>query len=126
MKIKLYCIFSEESVSKMNGIRGKMCSQAGHAYLHAYWNAVQSDDESIRQQAYDYQDSDHAYKITLITKTDQELFNLIESYKGVCGVTVVEDAGFTVFKGKTLTCVGIGPIREDLVKDDLKTLKLFT
>ena len=24
----------------MNGVRGKMCTQAGHAYLHAFWDAT--------------------------------------------------------------------------------------
>ena len=32
-KIKMYCIFSKEALKKMNGIRGKLASQAGHAYL---------------------------------------------------------------------------------------------
>ncbi len=38
MKIKIYCIFAKESVVKMNGIRGKIATQSGHAYLHSYWD----------------------------------------------------------------------------------------
>ena len=40
MKHKMYCIFAKESIAKMNGIRGKMATQAGHAYLHAFWDAT--------------------------------------------------------------------------------------
>jgi peptidyl-tRNA hydrolase len=149
MKYKMYCIFAKESVAKMNGIRGKMCTQAGHAYLHAFWDGVQAyegpwwDEENIkdedrqkinayritaqkREQAIAYQNSDHAYKITLIVDTVDELKALQEKYKDICGTSLVTDAGFTVFNEPTTTCLGLGPISEDNIGDDLKALKTFT
>jgi peptidyl-tRNA hydrolase len=128
----MYCIFAKESVQKMNGIRGKMCAQAGHAYLHAFWDSVErfpghhgfSNDEP--SDAERYQNSDHAYKITLIVDTVDELKALQEAYKNVCGTALVTDAGFTVFNEPTTTCLGIGPIREDNIGDDIKSLKTFT
>jgi peptidyl-tRNA hydrolase len=130
MKIKMYCIFARESIEKMNGIRGKMATQAGHAYLHAFWNACEIYDPELtnhkRDQAIDYKNSSHAYKITLIVDTVEELKALQESYKDVCGVSLVTDAGFTVFTEPTTTCLGLGPIREDRIKDDLKSLKTFS
>jgi len=57
--------------------------------------------------------------------TVDELKALEAAYKDVCGTALIKDAGFTVFDEPTVTCLGIGPIREDLIQDDLKKLKLF-
>jgi peptidyl-tRNA hydrolase len=128
MKHKMYCIFAKESVQKMNGIRGKMCTQAGHAYLHAFWDAMKSEEVNYykRGQAIAYQSSDHAYKITLIVDTVEELKALQEKYKDICGTSLVTDAGFTVFNEPTTTCLGLGPISEENIGDDIKALKTFT
>ena len=122
MKYKLYCIISKEAVKKISGIRGKMMTQAGHAYLHSFWDS----EKRFPQYAKAYQNSDHAYKITLVVDTDEELLTLQNDYKNICGVSLVTDAGFTVFKEPTTTCLGIGPIPEDLIKENLKSLKTFT
>lgn len=129
-KYKMYCIFAKESLVKMNGIRGKMATQAGHAYLHAFWDAL----DSVKQmenfhkadQANAYRKSSHAYKITLVVDTVEELKILQEAYKNVCGTSLVTDAGFTVFDEPTTTCLGLGPICEDNIGDDLKCLKTLT
>lgn len=122
MIVKMYCVFAKESVQKMNGIRGKMCTQAGHAYLHSYWDSMNKFPE-ISQA---YVDSTRAYKITLIVDTVEQLLELQAKYKEICGTSLVTDAGFTVFNEPTTTCLGIGPISEDQIGDDLKTLKTFT
>ena len=139
MKVKMYAIFAKESVQKMNGIRGKMCTQAGHAYLHAFWDAMDGFDSpdfhsqsAKRLQAHEYKISERAYKITLIVDTVNELVALQEKYKDICGTSLVTDAGFTVFKDEngnpqpTVTCLGIGPIAEENIGDDIKSLKTFT
>jgi peptidyl-tRNA hydrolase len=125
MKIKMYCIFARESVDKMNGIRGKMCTQAGHAYLHAYWDSL-NPEKCFIDQVRAYMTSDRAYKITLIVDTVDELKAIQEKYKNICGTSLVTDAGLTVFSEPTTTCLGIGPISEDKIGDDLKALKTFT
>ena len=135
MKYKMYAIFAKESVDKINGIRGKMCTQAGHAYLHAFWDATRLSvlcdfdmdliQEKKMAQAVAYQNSERAYKITLIVDTVEELVALQEKYKDVCGTSLVTDAGFTVFKEPTTTCLGLGPISEDKIGDDIKALKVF-
>ena len=133
MRYKMYCIFAKESVQKMNGIRGKMCTQAGHAYLHAFWDTERrfpsyygglggdyvSDSEK-------YQNSDMSFKITLVVDTVEELKALQEAYKDICGTSLVTDAGLTVFNEPTTTCLGLGPIAEDKVGPDLRFLKTFT
>lgn len=121
MKYKLYCIFAKESIDKMGGNRGKMGTQAGHAYLHSYWDAV----DRFPEHAQAYRDTDHAYKITLVVPTVADLARLHSAYRKVCGVSLVKDAGFTVFKEPTVTALGLGPIPEDLMKDDLKELRPF-
>jgi peptidyl-tRNA hydrolase len=134
---KMYCIFAKESIDKMKGSRGKLASQAGHAYLHAFWDAQQLDmrDDLVdglnitrrkAQQAVAYQQSKHAYKITLVVDTVEELVQLQDKYKTICGTSLVKDAGFTVFEEPTITCLGLGPIFVDNIGDDLKSLKLLT
>ena len=38
MVIKMYAIFCRETLRQMK-FEGKLAAQAGHAYLHAWWNA---------------------------------------------------------------------------------------
>lgn len=121
MKYKLYCIFAKESVQKMNGIRGKMCTQAGHAYVHTMLTAM-IETPGLAQA---YLDNGHAYKITLIVDTVDELKQIQEKYKDKVATKLVTDAGFTVFKEPTTTCLGLGPISEDMIGDDLKAIKTF-
>lgn len=120
--MKMYCIISKESAARFNGIRGKLMAQAGHAFLHAYWDAQ----ERFKVDAKSYLNSGAAVKITCSVDTDDQMISLYEKYKKVCGATKVIDAGRTVFKEPTLTCVGIGPIAEADIDEDLRNLKLFT
>lgn len=107
--MKLYCIYSKQSLDRMQGILGKITSQAGHAFLHAYWDAR----ERFPEDAEAYKNAKHAKKITLVVDTDQEAWDVYEQMKPLCGVTKVIDCGFTVFKEPTFTCIGIGPLCED-------------
>lgn len=127
-KIKMYCICSKEALDKMKGIRGKMITQGGHAYLHAFWDA----EIRFPSLAKAYRRTSHAYKITLVVPTEEDLAVLETAYRKVCGVSLVQDAGFTVFKNEdgsprpTVTYLGLGPIPESLVGEDLKALRTLT
>lgn len=122
MEVMQYCIFAKESIQKMNGIRGKMCTQAGHAYVHSCWASEKRFPEYVAA----FKDSTRAKKITLVVETVEELYKLQAAYLDVCGTSLVTDAGLTVFKEPTTTCLGIGPIPTDKIGDDLKALKTFT
>jgi len=122
MNYRIYCIFSKESLKKMNGIRGKMASQAGHAFLHAYWNA----EHRFPEDAEIYRNSDHTRKITCVVDTDQELELLYDEYVDNHPITKVIDSGFTVFNEPTLTCIGIGPVDLDKLQGTLVNLKTLT
>ena len=129
MKIKMYCIFAKESVVKMNGVRGKLATQAGHAYLNAYWDSMSDmaadGDRPKFSNAMAYQMANHCYKITLVVDTVEELKTLQNAYRDKVGTALITDAGFTVFTEPTTTCLGIGPIPENMIGDDLKALKTF-
>lgn len=135
MKYKMYCVFAMESVKKMNGVRGKLGAMAGHAFLHSWWNALSMDAPTglrhnlrvdHRLQAERYKASQHAYKVCLRVDTVDELEVLHDHYRNVCGTSLVTDAGFTVFDEPTTVCLGIGPIAECNVGEDLSSLKTLT
>lgn len=131
---KMYCIFANESILKMGGNRGKMSSMAGHAYLHSYWDAMGCHSPThIRhkvnlykyEQAYSYVNSKSAIKITLIVDTVQQLIDIQNSYSMICGTSLVKDSAKTVFKEPTIVCLGVGPIAEYNIKDDIRNLKVL-
>lgn len=145
MTIKMYCIFSKESIEAMGGNRGKMAAQAGHAYLHAYWDAEEAleyhknrfaflnhKEDELAEQRYTYILNEYkngksgATKICLIVDTNEQLQQLQQAYKNKTGTSLVVDSGKTVFNGQsTITCLGIGPIDDNGVGDDLRQLKVF-
>jgi peptidyl-tRNA hydrolase len=105
--LKMYAIVYQPALKKMGGNRGKLGAQQGHAYLHAFWDA----EEHHPARAKAYKHSGAAKKITLVCEDEDLMRALAQDYRAVCGTTVVEDAGLTVFKGeKTFTMVGIGPL----------------
>lgn len=144
-KIKMYCIFARESLAKMNGNRGKMAAQAGHAYLHSYWDAEDRFGEDAYPHNYgsmaefplgsghriykyqntvkQYRKGPRAYKICLVVDTVDELKKLEAEYRDICGVSLVTDAGFTVFEEPTTTCLGIGPLADSEKTESLSKLK---
>jgi len=91
----------------MKGNRGKMAAQAGHAYLHSFWDAQ----ERFPDNAWMYKD-DLARKICLVVPTTEELVAIYNEYRDEYPCTLVKDAVFTVFEEPTITCVGIGPVEQ--------------
>jgi len=120
--IKLYCVVARESLKKMNGIRGKMMTQAGHGYVHAIWDSYDRFPEMVEK----YRQSERAFKITLAVDTVEELQALHDKYQPICGVSLVTDCGLTVFKEPTTTCLGIGPIESSMVGKDISSLPLLS
>ena len=105
--MRIYCIFSKEAIDLMRGNRGKMAAQAGHAYLHSYWDAQERFPEAV--SAYR---SGLARKICLIVPTTEELVAIYVKHEHEVPCTLVEDRGFTVFDKPTITCIGIGPVQQ--------------
>lgn len=117
----LYCIVSEEAVKAASGNRGKMMAQAGHAFVDAILDSQNRFPDAVEA----YLASGVVKKVCLRAAGPRELWELHQSYKDICGVKLVKDAGLTVFKEPTVTALGIGPIDPKQIKDDLKSLKVF-
>tara|TARA_B100000745_G_scaffold239653_1_gene162320 strand:- start:616 stop:972 length:357 start_codon:yes stop_codon:yes gene_type:complete len=117
----MYCVVSKEALDLMKGNRGKLGAQIGHAFLHAYWNAEKVTPDLATQ----YRESQSAYKIVLMVPTIEEVIHLSKLYEDDCGVSLITDAGFTVFDEPTTTCVGIGPIDPNEREEILKNAKIL-
>jgi peptidyl-tRNA hydrolase len=117
----LYCIVSEEAVKAVKGNRGKLMAQAGHAYVDAIMDSMERYPEKVKA----YFETGVVKKVCLKATDPAALRELHSSYRRVCGVKLVQDAGLTVFDGPTITCLGLGPIDPKDIKEDLSTLKVF-
>lgn len=117
--LKLYAIVYLPALKKMGGNRGKLGAMLGHAYLHAMWDA----DVRHPDRALAYKTSGMAKKVVLACDDEELMRNLAADYQAVCGTTVVEDAGLTVFNGKTFVAVGIGPLVAHECDERLRGLK---
>jgi peptidyl-tRNA hydrolase len=126
MIIKMYAVFARETLRQMK-FEGKLAAQAGHAYLHAWWDAEErlSLEEGLdsyggcpsfeyttyyHEVMRPYRYGDDARKVALVVDTVQELEELYEQFRPHMGATIVDDCGYTVFKCTTTTAVGLGPI----------------
>lgn len=134
-ELVIYAIVSKEAVKLMGGNRGKLANQAGHAYLHAYWDAEDRFGEkafptggglggdyplgsghpvyAYQRDIKRYRTSQAAVKVTLAVETTAELEALLPLFQPVCGVSLVKDAGRTVFTEPTITYLGVGPITRE-------------
>ena len=118
--MRMYCIYSRESIKKMGGNRGKLAAMAGHAYLHAFWDAEKrfqdvEDPHSpdwVRKNHDAYRAGEKARKIALVVETDAELEAIYAQYVGKIGATKVVDSALTVFTEPTLACIGLGPCEQ--------------
>lgn len=139
--LKMYAIFCRETLRQMQ-FEGKLAAQAGHAYLHAWWDAEDRlMDELSTADTWGncdvsdyytnvmrpYREGNDARKIALVVDTVEELEDLYYEFKPHMGATIVDDCGYTVFSCTTTTAVGLGPIPSDWTKGtrlaDLETLK---
>lgn len=120
-ELKLYCIVSKEAVDACKGVRGKMASQAGHAFVGALVDALQR----FNDKATAYIESAAVPKITLVT-SEAQLHELWRLYKDSHGVALIKDAGRTVFPRPMITALGIGPILESEREEILANLRPWT
>ena len=129
MPIKMYAIFARETLREMK-FEGKLAAQAGHAYLHAWWDAesrfyYDGPDSKYARVMDEYRDGNDARKIALVVDTVADLEHIYELYRPHMGATIVDDCGYTVFDCTTTTAVGLGPIDDDWFEEGalLKSLK---
>jgi peptidyl-tRNA hydrolase len=122
VEYKLYAIVPRAAMQLMEPHPGKLASQAGHAFMDAFWDSEQR--FAPAAAAYRAKGSSHP-KITLLVETEAELRALHAAYYSLCGVAVVVDEGRTVFNQPTLTALGLGPIHPKLIGPKLADLELL-
>lgn len=122
-ELRLYAIINREALAACEAVgnRGKMMAQAGHAFLHAWWDA----EERFPEAAKHYRHSQLAVKILLKGENAAQLEDFYGRIKDQFGATLVKDAGRTIFKEPTVTFLGIGPISKEEAPEWLQQLKPF-
>lgn len=98
--------------------KGKLAAQACHGSLGAYQRA---DDKIIREW-----ESEGGKKVVVQVKSQEELFEVYELVKAA-GIPcyLVKDAGHTELPPSTITCLGIGPEKDEIIDKITQDLKLF-
>ena len=91
-ELRLYAIVNKEALAAAKGNRGKMHAQAGHAFLHAWWDAERRFPEAARR----YREEQAATKVVLAAENEAELREMYEHVHPLCGCTLVLDAARTV------------------------------
>ncbi len=138
-ELRLYAIINKEALAACTAVgnRGKMMAQAGHAFLHTWWDAEDRDRAKYETldawddapgRSHDYRHSQLAVKILLSGDNAAQLQawydEMKDNDKGI-GVSLVTDAGRTIFKEPTITFLGIGPITKEEAPEWLQNLKPF-
>ncbi len=93
---------------------GKVASQAGHAFLDAYLQALELQPELAQE----YKSEHHGIKICLgVASLDELLLAELKAKKLGIPHALITDSGYTCFDGKfTITALGIGPARKVDIK----------
>ncbi|MDO8427788.1 MAG: peptidyl-tRNA hydrolase Pth2 [Candidatus Diapherotrites archaeon] len=102
--------------------RGKQVAQGSHACLEAYKKALTQDEEMVAEW-----ESQGMPKIVLKVNSEKELLDLFEKLKrNFQGYpALIKDAGRTQIEPGTITCLGIGPVRETEIDKFVSSLKLL-
>ena len=115
--------------------KGKLVAQGGHGSLGALLDSAKMEvNEAEDKLTLTITNKDviawllgRFTKVALGVDTVEELVALYEKAKSL-GVpcSLIQDAGFTVFHGvPTLTCVGLGPAKREVLDSITKHLKLL-
>ncbi|MBI2667181.1 aminoacyl-tRNA hydrolase [Candidatus Woesearchaeota archaeon] len=98
---------------------GKAASQCAHA-------AVQAVLKSDRKKVSEWLNKSAGKKVVLAVEDEKELLKFEKLAKKEKLTTVlIRDAGRTFFKKPMLTCLGIGPDKEDKINKITKELKML-
>lgn len=97
--------------------KGKACAQVGHAVLECY---LRQEDGRLKKSWME----EGGKKVVLRADKLEDLFSLNEAAKRAGMVTaVIKDAGHTELEPGTVTCLGIGPDKEERIDRITKSLR---
>jgi len=98
--------------------KGKTAAQCSHASLEAALKTSKSKLEEWKQNG--------AKKVILSVDSKEDLINYkLKASKLNLKTALIKDAGKTVLKKPTLTCLAIGPDKEETIDKITKNLKLL-
>jgi len=97
---------------------GKTAAQCSHA---ATESTLKSDKEKVKRWR-----SQGMKKIVLKVNSEEELFDYKKkAEQNKLKTALITDAGKTVFKKPTITCLAIGPDKEEIIDKVTKDLKML-
>ncbi|MFH1209346.1 MAG: peptidyl-tRNA hydrolase Pth2 [archaeon] len=98
--------------------KGKLSAQCSHASVEC---ALKSDKDKLEEWV-----NEGSKKIILKVKDLKELIYYRDlAKKNKLNYSLIKDAGKTFFKTPTITCLGIGPDRDELIDKVSGTLKML-
>ncbi len=100
--------------------KGKLCAQVAHASLESYKLTKRRKPSWVKKW-----EAEGCKKIVLYVNSLEELLELFESVRAELPCVLIKDAGYTQIPPGTITCLGIGPVPDDLVDKYTKHLKLL-
>ena len=100
--------------------KGKIAAQASHAAVSSFLKTEKKDPDASSNWLLEGQK-----KVVLKIDTKEELLSLFEEIKNIFPCALIKDAGLTQLSKPDITCLGIGPIREDKIDRFTKKYKLL-
>jgi PTH2 family peptidyl-tRNA hydrolase len=101
---------------------GKLGGQTGHAFLNAFFKC----EEMFPDRAHTYRIDELQAKIILNGKNLNNIMTIHHSCLELnIPSVIVRDAGLTVFKEPTITCIGVGPIEKNDTPKMISRLRLL-
>ena len=109
---------------------GKVIAQCAHASLATLFNKNISQSENLMSIPLSDDEKEWIHyrftKVVLEVKNENQLLKIYnEAKKGGLNVSKITDAGFTTFDKPTLTCIAIGPNRNNDIDKITKKLQLL-
>jgi len=110
---------------------GKLAAQVAHASLGAFLCGVPKDRKVLQMPIDECKRiwlNDEFTKVCLMVNSEEELLEIHKIIKAnLTGIphALIKDAGHTVFKEPTITCLGIGPWYSDVIDSVTGKLKLY-
>lgn len=117
--VTMYAIVADEAVAACGGNRGKMAAQCGHAFVRCALSAGRDGYDPQRLRDYD------GCEAKVVLRAPVADFDRLLSQHQHVPTAKIADAGHTVLKPGTVTCIGIGPIYRSEASDDLRALKVW-
>ncbi|MFH0817510.1 MAG: peptidyl-tRNA hydrolase Pth2 [Candidatus Micrarchaeota archaeon] len=100
--------------------KGKLAAHVAHASLEGYKKAKIRDPGVIEQW-----ESEGQKKVVVKVSTENEMLELYERAKRTIPCALIRDAGLTQIEPGTLTCIAIGPWKDEEVDKLTSELKLL-